>query len=95
MMQYNPTAEYVPGKQLLVADTLSRHPQPEMTQDIAELTSELEMYEEAVRESWPISPSKLDMVKQHTLQDEELQLVKRYVLGGWPQYSGDVPLKVK
>ena len=53
-------------KQLFIADTLSRHPQPEMTQDILELTSEL---------------------KQHTLQDEELQLVQRYVLGGWPQYS--------
>ena len=80
-----PKAEFVPGKQLLIADTLSRHPQPEMTQDIAELTSELEAYKEAVREAWPISTSKLYMVKQHTLQDEELQLVQRYVLGGWPQ----------
>ncbi|CAL8366249.1 unnamed protein product [Gadus morhua 'NCC'] len=54
--------------------------EPELTQDIAELTSDLETYEEAVREAWPISPSKLDMVKQHTLQDDELQLVQRYVL---------------
>lgn len=81
-MRYNPTAEYVPGKQLVIPATLSRHPQPEMTQDIAELTSELEAYEEAVQEAWPISPSKLDVVRQNTLQVDELQLVKHYMLGG-------------
>lgn len=37
MLRYNPTAEYVPGKQLIIADTLSRHPQLEMTRDVAEL----------------------------------------------------------
>jgi hypothetical protein len=95
MMRYNPKAEFVPGKQLVIADTLSRHPQPELTQDFAELTSDLEAYGEDFREAWPISPSKLDMVKQHTLQDDELQFVQRYVLGGWPQYSANVPLKVK
>ena len=72
MMRYNPKAEFVPGKQLVIADTQSRHPQPELTQDIAELTSDLEAYEETVREAWPISPSKRDKVKQHTLQDDEL-----------------------
>ncbi|CAL8400494.1 unnamed protein product [Boreogadus saida] len=35
------------------------------------------------------------MVKQFTLQDDELQLVQRNVLGGWPQYSANVPLKTK
>ena len=57
---------------MVIADTLSRHPQPELTQDFAELTSDLEAYEEVVCEAWPISPSKLDMVKQQTLQDDEL-----------------------
>ena len=95
MMRYNPKAEFVPGKQLVIADTLSRHPQPELTQDFAELTSDLEAYREDFREAWPISPSKLDMVKQHTLQDDELQLVQRFVLGRWTQYSANVPLKVK
>lgn len=95
MLRYNPTAEYVPGKQLVIADTLSRHPQLEMTRDVAELTSELEAYEEAVRDEWPVSPSKLDMIRQNTLKDDELRSVEHYVLGGWPQYSSEVPLKVK
>ena len=80
---------------MVIADTLSRHPQPATAQDVAELTSELEAYEEAVTEAWPISSSKLDMVKQQTLQDEELQLLKHYVSGGWPKHAVNVPLKVK
>lgn len=64
MMRYNPTAEYVPGKELVIADTLSRHPQAAVTQEIAELMSEIQTYEEAVHKAWPISPTKLDLVKQ-------------------------------
>ncbi|XP_056142138.1 uncharacterized protein pogzb [Lampris incognitus] len=77
MMRFNPTAEYVPGKLLVVADTLSRHPRPAVTQEIAELISDIGALEEAVHTTWPISPTKLDMVKEQTEQDEELQMVKQ------------------
>ncbi|KAK9523110.1 hypothetical protein VZT92_019532 [Zoarces viviparus] len=95
MMRYNPTAMYVPGKQLIIADTLSKHPQATVTQEISELTNEIEAYEKAIHESWPISPTKLDMVKQQTLQDAELQMVQNYVMSGWPKYAAKVPNKVK
>ena len=95
MMRYNPTAEYVPGKELVIADNLSRHPQAAETQEVAELTSKIQVYEEAVQKAWPISPTKLDLIKQQTLQDAELQMVQHYVMTGWPKYAVKVPDKVK
>lgn len=65
----------MPGKDLVITDTLSRHPEPAVTKEITELTSEIEAYDEAVHRSWPISPTKLDLGKQQTLQDAELQMV--------------------
>lgn len=43
MMQYNPEAQYVPGKQLVVADTLSRHPQPTILAEVSELVQEVSL----------------------------------------------------
>lgn len=95
MMHYNPTAEYVPGKELVIVDTLSRHPQAAETQEVAELASEIQGYEEAIQSAWPISPTKLDLIKQQTLLDVELQMVQHYMRTGWPKYAVKVPDKVK
>ena len=85
----------MPGKQLIIADTLSRHPQVTATQEITELISEIEAYEEAVHESWPIYPTKLDIIKQQTLQDAELKIVQYYATSEWTKYAVKVPDKVK
>lgn len=34
-MKFNPVAEYMPGKNLVVTDALSRHPKPAYVKDIA------------------------------------------------------------
>lgn len=66
LMLFNPMAVYVPGKLLVVADTLSRHPRLAVTQEIAELISDIGALEQAVHIAWPISPSKLDLVREQT-----------------------------
>lgn len=73
MMRYNPVAAYVPGKELIVADELSRHPLPVITADVCELIQEVEAYEEAVSNAWPISPTKLDVVRAETGKDGDLE----------------------
>lgn len=95
MMRYNPTAEYVPGKELVIADTLSRHPQAAEMQEVAELASEIQAYEDTIHTAWPISPTKLNLIKEQTLQDAEMQMVQHYVMTGWPKYAVKVPDKVK
>lgn len=94
-MRYNPTAEYVPGKELVIADTLSRHPQADETQEVALLANEIQAYKNAIHTAWPISPTKLNLIKEQTLEDAELRMVQHYVMTGWPKYAVKVPDKVK
>ncbi len=95
MMRYNPVAQYVPGKQLVVADTLSRHPQPTISTEVSELVQEVETYENAVSDAWPISQTKMESVKRETELDFELQRVRKYVTDGWPRYAANVPQALK
>uniref|UniRef100_A0A9J8CHS5 Gypsy retrotransposon integrase-like protein 1 n=1 Tax=Cyprinus carpio carpio TaxID=630221 RepID=A0A9J8CHS5_CYPCA len=95
MMRYNPVAQYVPRKQLVVADTLSQHPQPTISSVFSELVQEVEAYENAVSGAWPISPTKLESVKSETEMDFELQKVRQYVTDGWPRYGANVPQALK
>lgn len=95
MMRYNPVAQYVPGKQLVVADTLSRHPQSTISSVVSELVQEVEAYENAVSGAWPISPTKLESVKREREMDFELQMVRQYVTDGWPRYAANVPQAIK
>ncbi len=94
-MRYNPVAQYVPGKQLVVADTLSRHPQPTISTEVSELVQEVETYENAVSDAWPISQTKMESVKRETELDFELQRVRKYVTDGWPRYAANVPQALK
>lgn len=95
LMKYNPTAEYVPGKTLTVADTLSRQPLPAMQSEVSELTCDVSVFENAAHKAWPVSPSKLERIKQETSTDYDLQVVSRLVAQGWPQYVSSVPAQAK
>ncbi len=95
MMRYNPVTQYVPGKQLVVSDTLSRHPQPTISTEVYELVQEVETYENAVSDAWPISQTKMESVKRETELDFELQRVRKYVTDGWPRYADNVPQALK
>ena len=86
-MRYNPRAMYVPGQQLVVADTLSRTPQPEEPYD---LEQEISAHVAAVERAWPISNQKLDRIRETTADDDELQTVMKYTVGGWPTHLGSV-----
>ena len=59
MMQYNPRAEYMPGKKLVVPDTLSRQPienavLPNKNTESENEEVQIKLQEEITRVSWPI-----------------------------------------
>lgn len=95
MMKFNPTAQYVPGKTLTVADALSRQPLPTIHSEVSELICEISAYEDAAHLAEPVSPTKLERIRQETSGDYELQVVKGLVAQGWPTHMGRVPVQAK
>lgn len=96
LMRFNAKAEYVAGKLLIAADTLSRHPAvitPQLRS--VELTDDVEALKKSTREVWPMSHSQLSEVVKNTKADPKLQEILRYVKQGWPKYSSKIPEHAK
>lgn len=94
LMRYKPEAVYVPGKTLIVADTLSRSPQS-YTKEQLDTHSEVECYIATVVQGIPASTSRMDSIKAATASNTELQTVVKFIRNGWPEYRDKVPLNVR
>ena len=82
-MKFNPVAEYVLGKNLIV----SRHPEPKV--DDSGLSEDIQAYVDAIKEQERQKPV-LERIKRETEKDNSLQLVQQYIMARWPQYERDV-----
>lgn len=87
LMKFNPVAEYVPGKNLIVPDTLSRH--PESTVEDTVLNEDIRAYVDAIEEQERHKPV-LELIKMETAKDDFLQYVQHYIRSGWPQHERNV-----
>ena len=90
LMKYTPVAEYVPGKHMIIADTLSRHPVNTMNVNDVQLEQEVEVYVIEMMDSWPMSDSRLEEIKEATRTDHVLQDAIKFTIEGWPKYKEDV-----
>lgn len=95
LMRYNPTAEYVPGKTMTVANKLSRQPLPVMLSEVSELTCEVSVFKDAAHTAWPVSSSKSEQIKQEMSMDYDLQVVSRLVTQGWLKHVSSIPVQTK
>ena len=89
LMRFKPKAEYVPGKELVVADTLSRKPLsvPFETSDTEE---DVRAYVDAAELLRPVSTQKMESIKSATSSDPQLSRVLDHSVNGWPKYAKDV-----
>ena len=87
MIRCSPEAQYVPGKQLVVADTLLRAPQP---REISEIEWEIAADIAAIEQGWPLTSKRLSLIHEATQEDEELSAVFRYTDSGWPSHASSV-----
>ena len=96
MMWFNPKPEYVPGKQLVVADLLSRKPLRESI-DAINLQQEEDVSLHVITHvnNWSASPGKLGQIRLATTEDEELQMAIQFTQHGWPKYAQDVPIGLR
>lgn len=93
LQKYSLMVRYVPGKELHIADALSRaYLQEHCTQDNRE---EDEMEVSFILHQLPVSEKKKEQFQSATLQDEELRLVREAVQSGWPNSRSQVPKPIQ
>ena len=94
LQRYDFMLEYKPGKEMIVADALSRNYLKEVPkQEIPD--SEMDYVIHAVISDLPISQERLNQFKEETEKDETLQLLSEYVRNGWPRNRDSVVPEVK
>lgn len=86
LQAFNLKVSYKPGKDLYIADTLSRAFLKEQNEVLEE---ELEVH--VVSANLPISEEKMEQFKKATANDGELQQVRNAVMSGWPENIKSVP----
>ena len=89
MLRYHFTISHVPGKNLVVADTLSRAPElGEPARESRE--SEVEAYVDATFSSIPATERRMEEIRQHQEEDPVMRQLKQYCQTGWPT-RGAIP----
>ena len=92
LMRFNVKAKYVPGKDMLVADTLSRSP---VSTTESSSHEEIHAHVSDVQSSWQVSDAGLAKIRAETLKDVNLKAAMEYTIHGWPQYKEDVQLAAR
>ena len=94
LQRYDFTLEYIPGKQMNVADALTRNYLKAVpSQEIADF--EMNYVIHAVISDLPISQERLKHFKEETEKDETLQLLSEYIRNVWQSQKGSVHPEVK
>ena len=90
LLVYDADLTYRSGRQMELADTLSRTylPHNETTQFEEEVQT-LNMLQDL-----PVAAARRDDIRAHTANDESLQVLIKVIMSGWPEQKGDVPADV-
>ena len=82
----------VPGKQLHVADALSRAYLSEATPEIPDQDM---VHHVSVISRLPISAARLGQFQKETEKDQTLQVTREYIMNGWPKSSDNIDPCIK
>ncbi|GBN07179.1 Uncharacterized protein K02A2.6, partial [Araneus ventricosus] len=82
-MKFSYTIKHIPGKELFVADVLSRNLQ-KVPYKREELEAEIDEFIQMITSSLSTSSGRLDELRVAQLKDETCQKLIDYVLKGWP-----------
>jgi transposase InsO family protein len=96
LMRHNVLAEYTPGKNLVVADALSRAPRVVTSDAQSELLeNDVKVHVDSVKASWGCSDQLQEKMRVETEKDVILSAAVKYTREGWPQYKEDVILAAR
>ena len=91
LQRYDLDVSYVPGKQLVLPDTLSRATENTKFSEDKDLVQDIKLYVDTVIRYLPFSDDRLTEVKDATSTDNELSYVMNLTLNGWPNTKEQCP----
>ena len=94
LQQYDTEIRYRPGREMYLADTLSRAYLSLSPTDTQRSETEKEVESIHAVDYLAISEQQLSEIKQETAKDPTLQTLKNVILRGWPENSSSVPKEV-
>lgn len=91
LQNYDLEVDYTPGKQIPVADSLSRNFSDD---SFPGLSKDIEAQVHPVLANLPISDRKLKDIETESDNDKQFQLLKHTILNGWPECRRDCPPQI-
>ena len=92
LQHYDVVVKYKPGKELYVADTLSR---AHLSSHPEEDTLDLEHHVSSVISALPISDDKLTEIRTETQKDATMRALLEIINGVWPRHKQNLPSSVR
>lgn len=92
LQSYEIDVTYVPGRDMVLADTLSRAYLPESS-GAGSLEAEIETVN--MVDYVPISEARLSTIRSATRDDDTLQRLSEIILKGWPKNKRDTPIDIR
>ena len=86
-MRYDYSISHVPGKSLIIPDTLSRAPVQDYRPEDLELENETNFFVQQVVQSIPATEKRLKEIQVCQQEDEVCKQVTSFVANGWPPKS--------
>ena len=84
MMRFQFTIVHIPGKELVIADTLSRSPLMQFSKTDKVLQADSDLYVSLILNSLPATESRLKQLLKAQQEDDTCQLLSRFCKEGWP-----------
>lgn len=92
LQKYDFSLKYIPGKDLIVPDMLSRAPIKINTNN--EVENDIECFVNMVIRNTSMSDRNLEQITEETSKDDTLQTLTRLIIDGWPDEKNEVPKEV-
>ena len=84
VMRYHFNISHVPGKNLVIENTLSRAPMPDRHLLDQDFNAEVEAYVATIRQTLPASEQQLINIQQQQERDKICQQIATYCNNSWP-----------
>jgi hypothetical protein len=94
LQRYDFIAKYKPGKEMVLADTLSRAYVPNSEPDESYMEDEVEYHTHSVLHRIPVSTDKLEKIREETSKDPTMMVLLTVIRRGWPQSRQQTPVEI-